>query len=182
MVKKSKKVKTPRRSPKRPDLKKFVQRAIELGAKEAKIISADSIVTAPWVRVKCQYGCPMYGARLTCPPHSPSPEETREIIASFEKAILVEGEMLKVTPLVAALEREIFLAGYYKALAMGEGPCVQCSECSLEEGCKFPYEARPAMEACGIDVYQTLKNNGITIEVAKTTDSPHRHHGLVLVA
>ena len=164
MVKKSKKDRG------RPDLNDFIQRAIELGAKEAKIISAESIVTAPWVRAKCQYGCPMYGTRLTCPPHSPSPEETRAIIAGFKKAILVEGEMLKVTPLVAALEREIFLAGYYKALAMGDGPCVQCTECSLEKGANFPFEARPSMEACGIDVYQTLKNNGITIEVAKTPD------------
>ena len=175
-------VKTSKKGENRPDLNDFIRRAIELGAKEAKIISADSIVTAPWVRAKCQYGCPMYGARLTCPPHSPSPEKTRAIIASFREAILVEGEMMKVTPLVAALEREIFLAGYYKALAMGDGPCVQCSDCSLDEGCKFPFQARPSMEACGIDVYQTLKNNGITIEVAKTPDSPHRHHGLVLVA
>jgi len=165
----------------RPDLNEFIQRASELGAKGAKIISSETIATAPWVRAKCQYGCPMYGARLTCPPHSPAPEETRAIIAGFKKAILVEGEMLKVTPLVAALEREVFLAGYYKALAMGDGPCVKCTECSIEKGCQFPFEARPSMEACGIDVYQTLKNNGITIEVAKTPDAPHRHHGLVLV-
>ena len=162
-------------------LRDFLRRAVELGAKQAKIISARSIVTAPWVRVKCQYGCPMYGARLTCPPYSPSPDETREIIAGFNKAILVEGEMLKVTPLAAALEREVFLAGYYKALAFGDGPCVKCAECSLGKGCQFPFEARPSMEAAGIDVYQTLKNNGITIEVAQTPDSPHRHHGIVLV-
>jgi predicted metal-binding protein len=162
------------------DLNHFLRRANELGAKEAKIISAQSIVTAPWVRAKCQYGCPMYGSRLTCPPHSPSPDETREIIASYKKAILVEGVMLKVTHLVAALEREMFLAGYYKALAMGDGPCVQCTQCSLDQGCKFPFTARPSMEACGIDVYQTLKNNGVTIQVAKTPDSPHRHHGIVL--
>jgi predicted metal-binding protein len=165
----------------RPELNDFIQRAKELGAKEAKIISTETISTAAWVRAKCQYGCPMYGARLTCPPHSPSPEETRAIIGGFKKAILVEGEMLKVTPLVAALEREVFLAGYYKTLAMGDGPCVKCTECSIEKGCQFPFEARPSMEACGIDVYQTLKNNGITIEVAKTPDTPHRHHGLVLV-
>ena len=171
---------TERQDPGETGLNRFLERAIELGAKEAKIISAQSVVTAPWVRAKCQYGCPMFGSRLTCPPHSPSPDETREIIDSFETAILVEGEMLKVTSLVATLEREMFLAGYYKAQAMGDGPCVQCSECSLDEGCKFPFLARPSMEACGIDVYQTLKNNGVTIQVAKTPDSPHRHHGIVL--
>ena len=173
--------KSHKKDPGETDLNHFLERARELGAKEAKVISAKSIVTAPWVRAKCQYGCPMYGSRLTCPPHSPSPDKTREIIASFKKAILVEGEMLKVTPLVAALEREMFLDGYYKALAMGDGPCVQCTECSLDKGCQFPFVARPSLEACGVDVYQTLKNNGITIQVARTPDSPHRHHGIVLV-
>ena len=123
----------------------------------------------------------MYGKRLTCPPYSPTYEVTRKTIAEFNTALLVEGEIVKVTPVVAALERELFISGYYRAMAMGEGPCVKCTECSLEKGCSFPYQARPAMEACGIDVYQTLKNNGVTIEVAKTYESPHRHHGVVLV-
>ncbi len=162
-------------------LKDFCQRALELGAKAAKIIEADSIVTAPWVRVKCQFGCPAYGTRLSCPPHSPRPEETREVIASYDTAILVEVNMLEGSALVVSLEREIFLAGYYKALGMGSGPCFKCSKCSLKGSCKHPDLTRPSMEACGIDVYQTLKNNAITIEVVKDLDSPHRHHGVVLV-
>ncbi len=162
-------------------LESFCKRALELGAKKAKIISSSSIVTAPWVRVRCQYGCPLHGKRLTCPPYSPTPEKTREIIDCFETAILVEGGILKVTPLVAALEREIFLAGYYKAMAMGGGPCVKCEECSLDKGCKHPMQARPAMEACGIDVYQTVRNNGWKIEVVETHQSTHRHFGVVLV-
>jgi predicted metal-binding protein len=165
----------------RNDLEGFCRRGTKLGAKATTIIPADSIVTAPWVRVKCQYGCPFYGTRLTCPPYSPSPEQTREILAEYRHAILVEADVLKVTPVVAALEREIFLAGHYKALGMGEGPCAQCEECSLDNGCKFPDKARPAMEACGIDVYQTLKNNDIEIKVAKTLKSSTRHHGVVLV-
>jgi len=162
-------------------LGRFRERALELGAKKAKIISADSIVTAPWVRVRCQYGCPLHGKRLTCPPHSPTPEKTREIVDCFKTALLVEGEILKVTPLVAALEREIFLAGYYKAIAMGGGPCVKCEKCSLDEGCKHPTEARPAMEACGIDVYKTVRNNRWKIDVVETHQSTHRHFGVVLV-
>lgn len=163
------------------DLDRFLKRALELGAKKAKIIPADSIVTAAWVRVRCQYGCPLHGKRLTCPPYSPTPEKTREIIDCFKTAILVEGEILQVTPLVAALEREIFLAGYYKAFSMGGGPCVKCENCSLEKGCKNPVQARPAMEACGIDVYKTVRNNRWKIDVVETPQSTHRHFGVVLV-
>ena len=38
------------------DVKRFVQRACALGAHDAKIINASSIVTAAWVRMKCQFG------------------------------------------------------------------------------------------------------------------------------
>ena len=163
------------------DLKHFLKLAKKLGAKKAKIIAADSIATAPWVRVRCQYGCPLHGKRLTCPPYSPTPEKTQEIIDCFDTAILVEGEILKVTGLVAALEREVFLAGYYKTLSMGGGPCVKCEKCSMDEGCKHPTESRPAMEACGIDVFKTVRDNKWKIEVVKTHESPHRHFGVVLV-
>lgn len=162
-------------------LGRFRKRALDLGAKKAKVIKADSIVTAPWVRVRCQYGCPLHGKRLSCPPYSPTPEKTREIIDCFETALLVEGDILKVTSLAAALEKEIFLDGYYKAFSMGGGPCVKCEKCSMDEGCKHPFEVRPSMEACGIDVYKTVRNNEWEIEVVETHQSSHHHFGVVLV-
>jgi predicted metal-binding protein len=162
-------------------IERFKKRALELGAMKAKIIKAESIATAPWVRVRCQYGCPLYGKRLSCPPHSPTPEQTREIIDCFKTAVLVEGGIFKVTDLVAALEREIFLEGYYKAMSMGGGPCVKCESCALDEGCRHPIQARPSMEACGIDVYKTVRSNRWKIDVVKTHQSPNRHFGVVLV-
>ena len=56
---------TEKKKQEKAELKGFCLRALELGAKAAKIIEADSIVTAPWVRVKCQFGCPAYGTRLS---------------------------------------------------------------------------------------------------------------------
>ena len=55
---------------------RWVQRAVELGAAEAKVVSPATVVTAHWVRLKCQYGCGGYGLRLTCPPYSPTPQQT----------------------------------------------------------------------------------------------------------
>ena len=82
--------------------------------------------------------------------------------------------------LVAALEREVFLAGFYKAFALGSGPCSLCDECNLES-CVHPERARPAMEAAGIDVFATARGNGFPIEVVRTPSSPQNYYGLVLI-
>ncbi len=52
---------------------KYLKRAEELGAKEAKVISAGSVVTAGRVRLKCQFGCGGDGQALGCPPNVPTP-------------------------------------------------------------------------------------------------------------
>ncbi len=55
--------------------------ALEFGALDAKIINASDIAVGNWVRLKCQYGCNGYGKKLTCPPYSPRPEETRKMLS-----------------------------------------------------------------------------------------------------
>ncbi len=145
------------------------------------MVSPASVVTAPWVYYKCQYGCGGYGKCLTCPPYSPRPGDTRTLLDSYRKAILVHcgEEWHDVKGLVAKLEREMFLAGYYKAFAMGAGPCHLCKECNLEN-CEHPEVARPSMEACGIDVFATARGNGFKIEVVTDRDCEDNYYGLVL--
>ena len=160
----------------------FCERAVELGAKDAKPIDPKTVVTAPWVRLKCQFGCPVYGKSHACPPHSPTPEQTQATLDCYDKAILVHGDGLtSIDGIVVPLEREVFLAGYYKALAFGAGPCQQCRSCDPEKPCNHPFEARPAMEASGIDVYQTARNNGFHIEVVTSREDQGDYYGLVLV-
>jgi predicted metal-binding protein len=162
----------------------WIERAQQLGAADAKIISPGSVVTAQWVRLKCQYGCGGYGRRLTCPPHSPTPSQTRAMLDEYRLAVLVhnpgEGDWVSIKQIVAELEREIFLAGYYKAFAFSSGPCNLCEECNLER-CAHPTAARPAMEAAGIDVFATARANGLPIEVVKDYSCPQNYYGLVLV-
>lgn len=64
---------------------------------------------------------------------------------------------------------------------MGSGPCRLCKECDLTSPCKHGYEARPAMEACGIDVFKTARENGFPIEVLKTHGEERNAYGLILV-
>jgi len=165
----------------KPRVTPFVQRARELGADEAKQIRADSVVTAPWVRLKCQYGCGGWGSSLCCPPHSPTPEETAKVIACYRRALLIHSQgKTRPTKIVVPLERELFLAGFYKALGFGAGPCRWCKECSFE-GCRRPDEARPSMEACGIDVFATVRANGFPIEVVRDEGDEQHYYGLVLI-
>jgi predicted metal-binding protein len=166
---------------KRSDREKWAERAVALGAKAAKIVPADSVKTAEWVRMKCRYGCGGYGGCLTCPPHSPTPQETARVLGDYAWAVLFETGRGGRRELAATLEREIFLAGYYKAFAMASGPCGLCDACDFENGCRHPEQARPAMEACGIDVFETVRRNGFTIEVLTDTSQKGHYFGMVLI-
>lgn len=161
--------------------KAIIERAIALGAKAAKIISPQEVVTEPWVRWKCQFGCDGFGSSLCCPPRSPRPEETRRVLDSYCRALLFEAKRGSSTRIAAKLERELFLAGHYKAMGLGAGPCRLCKSCAMDEGCRRPEEARPSMEACGIDVYATARRHGFQIQVVTTRKDPQHYFGLVLI-
>ena len=160
------------------------KRALELGAKEAKIISISTVKTGAWVFYKCKFGCSGFAERLTCPPYSPSPKQTREILASYKKGLLLHTNSkskVDISKIAVALEKEAFFRGYYKAFAMGAGPCRFCNACNTQKACRRPDGARPSMEACGIDVFRTVRNNGFCL---KTLDSVHckaNYFALVLI-
>ncbi len=150
-----------------------------------KIIKTDTIVTAPWVRWKCKYGCDGYNSSLCCPPNTPDYRETRELVDSYEKALLVHctdnaSRTKDLSKVVVTLERDVFLAGHFKAFALGAGPCNLCGECSMDV-CRHSEKARPSMESCGIDVFSTARNNGYTIEVLTDYSCTMNRFGLVLI-
>ena len=157
-------------------------RAQKFGARAARLIRASSIVTAPWVRLKCQFGCDGYGSSLCCPPRTPGPEETHRVIDGYRRAILFEAGLGEPKKIAVALEREAFLAGYYKAFGLGAGPCYLCKEeCAFDRGCRHAETARPAMEACGIDVYATARANGFKIEVVRDSSDEQHYFGVLLL-
>jgi predicted metal-binding protein len=162
-------------------LERLVRLAKRSGAQEVKAIGPDTVFTATWVRLKCQYGCGGYGGCLTCPPHSPTPETTRKLLDEYEAILLVHfAGWRDVRRAIAKLERAAFLDGFYKAFGIASGPCHLCDECNLES-CVHPDQARPSMEACGIDVYATARANGFPIEVCRTRDAEQNYYGLLLV-
>ncbi len=153
------------------------------GVIEARIIPPADVETAAWVRLKCQFGCGGYGQCLVCPPFTPTPEQMRKTIDCYKRIALIHFEPdADSKVIVADLERKIFLLGYWKAFGLGAGPCYFCKECDVEEKqCRYPERARPSMEACGIDVFTTVKKAGLPIEVVRTTRQCPNYYGLILI-
>lgn len=153
------------------------------GIRKAVIIKPADVETAPWVRLKCQFGCDGYGQCLTCPPYTPTPTETRAILDCYKRAVLLHFDSYTHTKrTVAELERTVFLSGAWKAFGFGAGPCDFCRTCPVEEKqCRHTEQARPSMEACGIDVYTTAHKAGLPIEVVKTRRQCPNYYGLLLV-
>lgn len=58
--------------------------------------------------------------------------------------------------LVMWAERECMRRGYYLSVGLGAGACELCSMCDTSKLCVLPYQARPSIEAIGIDVPETL--------------------------
>ena len=83
--------------------------------------------------------------------------------------------------LMTALEAEAFKMGYRFAAAFAGGDCVLCDVCAGAGGetCLHPFEARPSMEAVGIDVVATAEAAGLTIELP--ADEHPRWTGLLLI-
>ena len=77
-------------------LEKYCAHAVEKGVTHAKQVHPSTVVTAPWVRLKCQYGCPNYGKSHCCPPETPTPDQTRAVIDSYHHAILFHYEAPRV--------------------------------------------------------------------------------------
>lgn len=157
-------------------------RAKGLGFKSARVIATGEIAIEPWVRLKCRFGCSRHDAALTCPPFSPDEEKMKAILSRYTHALLVEGTppSKQFHERLLELERAFFLNGHSEALAFGAGPCPVCSECPPEGRCRFPELARPSLESCGVDVYETARRAGLSLEPVTHRLGYVKYIGLVL--
>ena len=165
------------------NLRPIIEKALSWGVLDAKVISTASIAVGEWVRLKCQYGCPNYGTRLDCPPNGMSTDLMRRLLAEYRRAIVLKLRRLphyrpEGSGLVHRVERELFLAQFPRAFAIGAGSCGLCpDECIRQPGrCPHPYNIRPSAESLGIDWFTTLCNIGWEVRVlpnpASTDDLP----------
>ncbi len=165
-----------------------MKKVLARGADHALLVDTRRVFTAPWVRLKCQFGCAGYGKTLTCPPFAPTPEQTRSILDSYNHAILIHRhwkrdyeDVEKFNDIIVDLETTLFFDGYYKAFGIGSGPCTGCKKCDTTVSCKHPPRARPSMEACGIDVFKTAREHSLPIRVVRKQGEERDIYGLVLI-
>ncbi|RCV64620.1 putative metal-binding protein [Methanophagales archaeon] len=103
----------------------------------------------------------------------------------WDAILMMHGTMFE-------LERHAFLAGYYKAFAMAALPCSFCRDCLPEREnfaldhaskrfCEHQDKARPSMEACGIDVFKTVRAVGYEIDVRTSPEDRITFFGLLLI-
>ncbi|MCB2191621.1 MAG: DUF2284 domain-containing protein, partial [Deltaproteobacteria bacterium] len=163
-----------------PNLDNLHAKALELGADRAAVIDTSGIAVSEAVAFKCRVPrCPHYDTCAHCPPHAPTPEEFRRVLANFKQAVVfnkrVAPEVMlspdqddarreafrSIFELAAKLESAAFYTGQYLSFGLAAGSCrkVLCNEqkaCAVLQGkaCLHPALARPSMEAVGIDVFQ----------------------------
>lgn len=104
------------------------------GVIDARIISPSQVETAAWVRLKCQFGCDGFGQCLVCPPFTPTPQQMREVLDVYRRAVLLHCEPeADVKAMVAELEREIFLSGCWKAFGLVQALVIFASSVLLKK-------------------------------------------------
>jgi predicted metal-binding protein len=166
-------------------LDKIISSIKNRGASAVVVIDVNNIVVDERVRLKCQVPlCDSYYKNLMCPPYVPAVADFRESLKRYSRAILLQVSAKlensstdasskevfihakKLHELVNFGEKEAFLAGYRFAAGFIGGCCRLCDECVAVQGekiCRFPFKARPSMEAMGIDVMETAGIAGLPV-------------------
>lgn len=161
---------------------RLVARIKALGFHKVCPISVENIQVSDWTDVRCRFGCEYY-EKPHCPPNSPSPEKTKNMLKDYTRALLLEGEppTRNFQKIVLQAEKEAFKAGFYKAFAYWAGPCSLCDNCATDGICKRPGDTRPSMEGAGIDVFETVRRSGINLRTLNCKDDFVKYFGLVLL-
>ena len=180
------------------DLDRYRQRALELGATDAKIITTDMVLIDERVRAKCIYPkCAAYGTNTNCPPYVMDLEQFRKTVSNFRYAVFTKLEVpseeitytrgrssadhwrTKMAEIVAKIEAEAFYDGYYLALAFAGGSCkrifcpdTDCSALVPGQPCRHPLRARAAMEAVGMDAFTMATKVGWDIYPIGRSSTP----------
>ncbi len=172
------------------ELKRNIDRywaeATKLGATDARGLETAVIPIDDRVVLKCRVPkCFGYGNSANCPPHSLKPEEMRQVIVQYRRALVLKLEVepgiivrdrstvaerveayKKVFELVSSVESMAFYDGHYLSVGFAAGSCkstychnVDCSVLNGEK-CRLSLRARPSMEAVGVDCYRLATELG----------------------
>ena len=163
---------------------KYLDMALEMGAKNAVAFKIEDIVFDPRVVLKCIFGCSDYGRSHTCP-NQRSPitmKEYEEIFKRYSHGLIIGCDSKPLSQKISfEIERACFLDGYYFAFSLSD--CGLCKACSKIDGepCRIPSKARPAFHAIGVDVFKTVEKFGLPLYVAKDRDAEVNWYSAVFI-
>ncbi len=188
------------------DLQTYQQRALELGATDAKTINSGQIQLDERAQAKCQVPtCRGWGTNTNCPPYVMPLDTLKTVIQKYQYAIFFKVDVTSgsfddfdvankrtVTDITWRIESEAFYDGHLFAMGFGGTGCkgIFCpdTDCSAlkGEGCRYPWKARPAMHGSGFHVYGMAEAVGWKMHVVgPSTDPASISHmsslGIVLV-
>jgi len=158
-----------------------------------KWINPKEIIVAQWVRVKCLFGCGDYGLG-TCPPNTPSVQECKDFFAEYNNGLIIRFTkwadkkayptdwLRDITNKLLDIERKVFLSGYHKAFLLNISCCDVCKDCSGNRiDCKDKKNSRPSPEGFAVDVYQTVRNFGMDIQVVSENPAEMTRIAILLI-
>ena len=153
--------------------KKYIEKALEMGAADAVLFEADQICWDSRTLLKCMYGCSDWGKNHTCPsrPNNPSMAEMKEMFSRYSWGIIVHCKDKHSSQKISFnLESMAFHDGYYFAMSLSDcGLCKECAAVNCED-CRHVGMARPAFHSIGIDVFKTVRQFGLPIETLPNRD------------
>lgn len=155
---------------------------LAIGFDDVMEINPDSVVVTEFAKNKCAFGCSSANLKH-CQANEIPFEETSRLLSTYSRAFLIKG-----TPgtgdfqrKILAAERLAFTGGFHKAFAFWAGPCHICPSCDLTAACLNTKNRRPSMEGSGIDVFETVRNNGETLKTLAVKGEFVKYYGLLLL-
>lgn len=174
--------------------KKIIPMLETFSFSDFKWINPRDIIIAHWVRMKCIFGCDEYGKTASCPPNIPPIEECRNFFNEYSSGLVFHfHEKMKkpedrhqwskqINLKLLELERAIFLSGYQKTFLLFMDSCTLCNNCrDTRDRCKQPFSSRPSPEAMGVDVFSTVRQWGLPIDVLKDYSQPMNRYAFILI-
>lgn len=163
-------------------LNKYIQMAKQLGMSDAKIISSKDIFFDPRAILKCRWGCDDYSSQK-CDDRGLPYKMRLQIVRAYNHILLLHSnDGQKLYSVALKIERQVFLDGFYFAFTLCS--CKLCTSCKVEEGigCPTPEEIRPCDQLFGIDVYKTVRKQGLPCEVLQNKDEKQNRYAFILIA
>jgi predicted metal-binding protein len=165
------------------NIDKYKTMANNYDIKDILLISPEQIVFDVRAFLKCRWGCSFSKNKsIKCDTHNTSIDERKQIINSYRNILLLHNNNAKVlTHACLDIERELYLDGYYFAFTLRS--CNFCTNCNADKGkdCSHPEKVRPCEEMFGIDVFKTIRNLGLPINVLISKEETENRYGFVLI-